>query len=520
MFGACAFAGCKDAVVDPGGTPTTIEVVTAAPTNGVVNTAVAPGPSFLVKNENGQPMGAAVSIAVTGGGALAGQPAKSNAGATGIGTWTLGKTAGANTVTVTVGSLAPITYTVTGTAAAPKKVIEVNPPATQRSALANAIVTGPIVVAVADTFNNAIAGQVVNFTITGGSGTLIGNVTITTDANGQATAPAWQLGKSAIPQTLRATSGVVLPADINATVQTNYRIVVRFFGATTMSASQQAIFTNAAQRIMGIVTGDVTDVQLTNQVISGCTAGQANLTEVVDDIVIYAESKPIDGVGLILGSAGPCFVRASGPNCAAGCAGIALMGHMEFDTADLAQLETNGTLQDVIQHEMLHVVGFGSLWLNTPFSLATGTGTSDPRYVGAQGIAGCQATGGTVSCASYVPLAGAGCPPSGTPGEPAECKGGTRDAHWLESTFGRELMTGFLNNGTNPLSALTIRSLQDFGYVVNAGDADSYTIAAGSILAGSSLRTPVPTAPWELLNQKALYSIDASGRVKLLRNPQ
>ena len=522
----CGFAACKDAV-DPGGTPTTIEIVTAAPANGVVNSAVTPGPSFLVKNENGQAMATNVTIALTaGGGALTGQPAKSNSGTTNsgttsIGTWTLGKTAGANTVTVTVGSLTPVAFTVTGNAAAPYKVVEVNPPATLRSGLANAVVTGPIVVAVADTFNNAIAGRVVNFSILGGGGTLSGNLTATTDANGQATAPTWRLGKSADgagAQKVRAISGALPPADISATVQSSYNIVVRFFDAASMTPAQQTLFTNAAQRIMGAVTGDLADVQLTNQPISGCVAGQGNLTEVVDDVIVYATIKAIDGPGQILAVAGPCFIR-SGASCTVGCAMIPLMGVMTFDIADLNSLSGGGSLQEIITHEMLHVLGFGSLWNAGYFNVVTGAGTLDPRYTAPSARAACAAFGGTVSCANTVPVEGCADRPQC---QPPDLGGGTRDAHWREATFGSELMTGFLDANPNPFSSMTIGSLADLGYVVNTGDNDPYTIFAGSIMA-NSLRAPAQQparANWEHLNHVPLYSIDRGGNVRLLRKAQ
>ena len=53
---------------------------------------------------------------------------------------------------------------------------------------------------------------------------------------------------------------------------------------------------------------------------------------------------------------------------------------------------------------------------------------------------------------------------------------GTADAHWRESVFGNELMTGWLNSGiTNPLSRITVASMADLGYQVNMNAADSYT---------------------------------------------
>ena len=515
IFGACGFAACKDAG-DPGGVPTTIEVVTAAPTTGVVNSAVAPGPSFVVKNANGQAMGATVTIAVTGGGgALAGQPAKSNAGATGIGTWTLGKTAGANTVTVTAGSLSPITYAVTGTAAAPNKVIEVNPPPILRSGSASANLTSPIVVAVADTFNNAIAGQVVIFSIIGGGGSLTGNPTVTTDASGQATAPTWRLGKSADgagAQKIRAISGALSPADISATVQSSYNIVVRFPDASSTTAAQQTLFTSAAQRIMGVVTGDVADVQFSNTDISvGClgqAAGTTVLNETVDDVVVYASIKPIDGPGNILASAGFCYYR-TGAGCAVGCDKVPLVGVMQFDSADLNTLAGGGSLQEVITHEMLHILGVGTLWPSFLLNFVNGAGTADPQYTGAQGISGCRATGGIVSCASTVPLENTGGP-------------GTRESHWREATFGSELMTGFINASPNAFSSLTIGALRDIGYVVNAGDNDSYTIFAGSIMGSSLLapaRMPLP-ANWEGPSRVDVYSVDRGGNIRLVRKAQ
>ena len=53
---------------------------------------------------------------------------------------------------------------------------------------------------------------------------------------------------------------------------------------------------------------------------------------------------------------------------------------------------------------------------------------------------------------------------------------GTRDSHWRETVFVNELMTGFVGNAGNPLSALTIASLADMGYTVNLAAAEPYTL--------------------------------------------
>jgi hypothetical protein len=397
----------------------------------------------------------------------------------------------------------------------PTQVVEVSP--ASRSALANATLSSVITVAVTDANGTGISGQIVTFSIISGGGSLSGNLQDTTDANGHATAPTWRLGKSAdgpSSQKMRAASGALTPVDISATVLSSYNIVVRFYG-TAMTSEQQALFTTAAQRIMGVVTGDVLPVTFETD-ISAClgqSPATTTLNETIDDIVIYAQAKAIDGPGKVLGSAGPCYIR-EGAGCTAGCDKIPILGVMSFDTADLA----GAGLQNVITHEMLHVLGLGSLWRSEYFNFISGAGTLDPRYTAAEARASCVAVGGTVSCATTVPAEGCADHPECQPPE----GGGTRDSHWREATFGAELMTGFLNNGANPFSSLTIGGLKDMGYVVNAGDNDAYTIFFGSVMANSmAAPAPAPYAKdWEGRHTAPIYGVDLGGTVTLLRKGQ
>jgi hypothetical protein len=50
--------------------------------------------------------------------------------------------------------------------------------------------------------------------------------------------------------------------------------------------------------------------------------------------------------------------------------------------------------------------------------------------------------------------------------------------------FTNELMTGWANSGTLPLSRVTIGSLQDIGYAVNYAAADLFTPSASGLAAG------------------------------------
>ena len=220
------------------------------------------------------------------------------------------------------------------------------------------------------------------------------------------------------------------------------------FTDNSLTASQQAIFTDAANRWTEIIQGDIPDVFV---------AGVG----LVDDLVINASAPVIDGVGSILGQAGPTSIRSG--------SFLPATGVMEFDAADLANLEANGQLENVILHEMGHVLGIGTVWDFFP-DLLTGAGSANPRFNGIQATAEYNSIFGLN--ASSVPVANTGGP-------------GTRDAHWRESVFGNELLTGFLNSGINPISSITIGSLADIGYDVNLSAADLYT-PPSSLVAGNS----------------------------------
>ncbi len=100
---------------------------------------------------------------------------------------------------------------------------------------------------------------------------------------------------------------------------------------------------------------------------------------------------------------------------------------------------------------------------------------------------------------------------------------GSRDAHWHENTFISELMTGLVNSGGMPLSRITVGGLADLGYTVNYFAADAYSTPA-AIMANALRASPLLLAPaaerWERLNDLPLYSIDAGGVVRRVRDPQ
>ena len=65
------------------------------------------------------------------------------------------------------------------------------------------------------------------------------------------------------------------------------------------------------------------------------------------------------------------------PSAAGAAALLPAKGVMFFDTADLAEMEREGTLNDVITHEMGHVLGIGTIWRDKGLLAGSGTERSD-----------------------------------------------------------------------------------------------------------------------------------------------
>ena len=229
-----------------------------------------------------------------------------------------------------------------------------------------------------------------------------------------------------------------------------FSITIHFLGGLT--PAQQKAFTKAADRWTRVIVGDLPSV-----VIGGVR---------IDDVLIEAEGVRIDGPGEILGEAAPTMLR---PRNAGAAAFLPAKGIMSFDTADLGAMERDGTLNDVITHEMGHVLGIGTIW--DLKRLLQGAGTRNPTFVGAAAKKEFGLLKGRTVAPTPVPVENRG-------GD------GTADSHWRDTVFQNELMTGFVGAAPNPMSRLTVASLQDLGYKVDVTKAERYSLPVAAAMPG------------------------------------
>ena len=243
-----------------------------------------------------------------------------------------------------------------------------------------------------------------------------------------------------------------------------YAIELRFLDGLT--GSQQGLFEAAAGRWRAVIQNNQEPLQV--------------LTDNIAGLLIEVRGVEIDGVGTIAGHGQPTVFRPQNL--------IPAKGRLEFDSADLARLESEGLLVDAVAHEIGHVLGIGTLW--TRLNLLAGGGSPNPGFIGNR------------ARREFATLLGQDTAPQ----VPVENSGGlgTEGTHWREQVFGNELMTGFLATQGNPLSRLTLSSLEDLGYSVIIEAADPYVLPSALELAIMGIHAQKP--------HRYQCSLDQAGR--------
>jgi hypothetical protein len=183
----------------------------------------------------------------------------------------------------------------------------------------------------------------------------------------------------------------------------------------------------------------------------------------IDDIVIDVTLQSIDGSGGTLASSGPEIIRGTLED-----PGLPLQSSMMFDVADAVDLfdttdpssayyglgfEQN-LWDDVVLHETLHALGFGTLWDLFGLSVVDDNGTHRPwdDTIDYTGVLAEAEYGGDLLIET-------------------DGGSGTAGGHWDEAAYGNELMTGLIDGGGNYLASFSVAALADLGYAIDDYDA-------------------------------------------------
>lgn len=431
-------------------------------------------PRVLVSDDFGNGVAGATVVfeVASGSGSITGETAVTGAdGTAAVGGWVLGTEDGIQALLATTDSVPGDTVVFdVATMPGPPAVITILAGESQDAEVDTTVDIAPTVF-VEDGFGNPSAGAEVTFTITSGGG-FVSSPVVIADQDGIAMVSSWRVGGALGANTLEASAGIATPAVFTANgipTISEYDIEIRYF--STLTEGQQQAFAQARAKWRAAIVADIPELDL-----NGATcAGSPPLTETVDDVLILAAVDAIDGPGGILGFAGWCHRRPV-------AGGLPVVGAMVFDEADIDDFGNLGLLDEIVAHEMGHVLGIGTLW--NEFGLRDGP-DADPFFTGALAIQAFLDAGGGAYTGDPVPIENMG----GT---------GTIFAHWRESVFDNELMTGFINIGANPLSAVSIASLADMGYGIDPGAADPYLLpppGLSALGAGAGGRIPIVEAP-------------------------
>jgi hypothetical protein len=488
--------------------------------SGDVQTGMAGNPLpqplvVLVNDANGHAIaGATVTFATAAGGSMGSPSATTNASGQAQSTWTLGPAAGTQTASANVGALAALSFSATAT---PRPANVATYVGNNQMGLVGYPVNLRPAVRVTDASNLPVSGAAVTFAVVAGAGSVTGGTT-TTNTNGIAQVGSWTLGIAPARNTMTATvtgTGIVgNPVTISDTgAAAVYNIQLQYYGAVVPTATEQAAFTAAITKWQSLIYQHVGPPIQVTAPANACGLGDPAVNQVVTDILIEAKFDSIDGPGKTLAQAGPCFIRSAN--------GLTLLGIMVFDTADVGALIANGQLTTVILHEMTHVLGLGTLWNQPPNAClllpSTPPGTIQDTYFGCpkgrtafDSMGGTSYTGGGSSppAGNKVPVENCGTAPYVSP----MCGGGSVNGHWREVVLGNELMTGFINPGSNPLSVLSVAAQEDLGYTVNYAGADpfSHIFTAPPVVSGAS-RSGVSMG--DDIRHGPIYVMDATGMV-------
>jgi adhesin/invasin len=252
--------------------PAAVTNVTGAPLAGPAGAALAERVVIRVEDGSGNPLpGVSVAFSVSATGASV-DPATAITDDRGEARtrWTLGRTPGQQTLTVTAGGTS---LQITATAGPPQIAsLAVNAGNNQTGTAGSNLATAPSVVA-RDASNNPVQGVTVFFSVMSGGGSVT-NSTAVTDAQGVASAGTWRLGGSTGTHLLSAQvpqAGVTNnPIVFTATASAGAPVSLTALSATTQNTPIGALVSSVPSVVVRDAVGNpVSGVTVTFAVTSG-----------------------------------------------------------------------------------------------------------------------------------------------------------------------------------------------------------------------------------------------------------
>ena len=267
--------------------------------------------------------------------------------------------------------------------------------------------------------------------------------------------------------------------------------------------ARKDVMQQAARRWETIITEGLPDVNFSASPHSFSFGdGTIAVDDTVDDLRIFVYKDATVPLGL----GGPSYVRSGNPT------GLPAIGRIWIGAPGLARLakeslyQEEHLLRNLMLHETAHVLGYGSLWGESGLVHEL---SGDTYFSGELAIQAFNAAGGEDYSGNKVPVVF---------GDLGGCGSGD---HWrddvfrgLDRQFGAEVMEPTMER-EHALSAITIQSLADLGYVVDVSRADPYKLPAS--ISTSTPRTssakPVVSHDFDLDALGTIHVGDEQGRI-------